>query len=366
MTTKQQLITTGDSSYIQNAWANRQKKINRTRIALPDLTAVIAPSHDLSPHIIKRMQRFDMNRGGFAANTVKGMCSALRKWRDYCVSHRIYAFPLSDDAHFELFLQALVLSHYSVATVQQCRSLISSFYDYLGIPNPASTRDIRAFMKSLKEDYIDLTGNAYTQKQASPLRRHHIEALYQLNDTQPIDRHYFYHIRDIAFIALAYSTCLRMSEIRHVKKRHVEIDSSGTKIRLHRTRSKTSTSVKAKIIEGVAATRFIAYFNRVKDRLEDDHYIFSHITPSYRVITPHIPLTNSVTINIFKRQCLRLQRASLLSNDTQSWSAHSARVGRVQDGREIDNLTDLELQRLGEWTTMRMVSLYLRGLIDGE
>lgn len=365
MNSKRALVTTGDSAHIQRAWAERQKKLKRNSIALPDLTHVIHPNHEQTRHIIKRMGRFDMNRGGFAANTVKSMCWALRKWRDYCIANQIYAFPLAEDAHFELFLQAMVLSEYSISTTQQIRSLLSIFYEYLEIENPATGRDIAAFIKTLKEDHIDLTGNAYVQKQATALRRHHISKLYDLNDHQPIDRHFFKNVRDVAFIAAAYATCLRMSEIRHLKKRHVIVE-GDSKVRVLRTRSKTSINVREKLILDEEARRFLSYFNRVKDKFDDEHYLFSHITSSYKTVTPDIPLSSSVTIEIFKRQCRRLKKAGYLDMAYLEWSAHSCRIGRIQDLKELDNATDLELQRAGEWTTMRMVSLYLRGLVLGD
>lgn len=359
------LTVKADVRQIASQWSERANKLQRHRVQLPDLTDVINPKHEHSKHIINRMHRFDSNRGGLTANSVKALCSALKKWKQFCSVQELYAFPLDDHIYFELFLKGMVLDDYSIATIKQTRAMISSFYTYLKIDNPANTPDIKSFIKSLVEDFIDLKGDAYRQSQATPLRRTDLNNLYTLNDTDPISPKFLANLRDIAFLSVAYATCLRVTEISNIKVKHIAKQSNG-KVKISRTRSKTSTSVKAKYLESEQAERLLMYYEKVSPYLKQDDYLFTWVTSAYNVPNGQKPLTKSNSIGIFKKQYARLAKSRFGVSYNSPWSGHSARVGRVIDGKVIDDLTDWGLMQLGEWTSMKMVSVYLRNWMEYE
>lgn len=357
------LVISTDVKKITEEWSKRSRNLKRNKVELPDLTDVINPQHDDTALIIQRMKRFDYNRGGLAANTVSSLTSALKKWRFFCSAQELYAFPLHDHAYFELFLKSLVLDGYSISTVKQTKSLLSSFYDYLKIDNPAKDEDVKALIKSLIQDHIDLHSEAYRQSQATPMRIHNLHHLYQLNDEEQFNSSYLSNMRDIAFLAIAYSTCLRIDEIRNLKPKHIKVLKSG-KIKINRTRSKTSTNVKAKYLTGEEANRLVMYMTKVRAHLSSDDYLFTWITSSYRTPNPQVPITKANAIGIFHRQYKRLSNSPYGIEYTTAWSGHSGRVGHVIDAKIIDKVSDWELMQLGEWTTMRMVSLYLRNWME--
>nr|MBF4371331.1 hypothetical protein [Vibrio anguillarum] len=112
-------------------------------------------------------------------------------------------------------------------TISQYRNQIGYIYNYLKLPNPVTSTEVKAFMKSLKEDHVELTGTSYRQKQASAFRRIHLNRLIALNKEYQLPKVKWTRIRDIALISLAYATCLREGEICRIMKRHVIVSGEG-------------------------------------------------------------------------------------------------------------------------------------------
>ncbi|MBF4252780.1 hypothetical protein EAY39_12595 [Vibrio anguillarum] len=361
-------VVYSDSELIK-LWKERQKKLKRFDIELPDLSDVINPNSAETKSILNRLINFNKDRGGLSANTLKMLVMVLKKWAAFCKLRDVYAFPLMTQQTVELFLMDMVVRGYSIATISQYRNQIGYIYNYLKLPNPVTSTEVKAFMKSLKEDHVELTGTSYRQKQASAFRRIHLNRLIALNKEYQLPKVKWTRIRDIALISLAYATCLREGEICRIMKRHVIVSGEGhdRNVMIKRTKSKTTTNVKAKHLKGVYAQTFLKFFDSISPLIENDDYIFSHTSRGGLPLNPTTPMSGLSVDRAFRRQFIRLSEDDTIPLDGISpWTGHSARVGRVQDGYQIDKLNSTQLRRLGDWSSDAMIMLYLRDLIDDE
>ncbi len=367
-----QIALTESDQETLSKWRSRQSNLSRFQVTLPTLSEVVDPHCQDYSKILRRLAKFEKDRGGLATTTMKMLSVVLKKWKEFCLKRQIYAFPQLDSSTLELFLMTLVVNDKSIATISQYRSQLLYFFDYLELYNPARSPDIKAIIKSLKEDQVELTGEAYSQEQATPFRLRHLTVLDEHfkslwpHEIRLSDR------KAMAVVSTAYASCLREDEICRIKKKHLikTSDSSGElAFKLTRTRSKTGVDVKSKWITGSYAVTLNEYLNLVDAALDDDHYVFSNVSQGLIPLTPETPMTGKTVDRIFARLhhlLLSKSQLDIALVGKKPWSGHSARIGRVQDAYQIEKLSFLEIERLGDWKLSTMVKRYLREILEQE
>jgi len=367
-----QLRPNSEDEHTLKLWSKRKESLKRFDVKLPTLSDVIDTECSQYDHIIDRLRKFEHDRGGLAVSTLRMLVVVLKKWKAFCVARELWAFPHSNSKALELFLMKLVVEEKSIATVSQYRSQLLYFFDYLEIYNPGRSPDVKSIIKSLKQDHVELTGEAYQQEQATPFRLRHLEALQRHFNTL---KKYQISITDqkaMAVVATAYGTALREDEICRIKKRHLHFthNSHGKlAIKLLRTRSKTGVDVRSKWINGECAKVIKVYFDQVSGVLDDEHYLFSSISRCLKPLSPDTAMTGKTVDRLFYRLHKTLKEINEIDptiENKKAWSGHSARIGRVQDAYQIEKLSFLEIERLGDWKLSTMVKRYLREILELE
>lgn len=368
---------------INQRWKVRQQQVKRHQIELPDLSEDINPTHQESPQIVRSLSKFNSNRGGLKANSLHMFASVIRHWQRFCRERDLFVLPLSYRATGEaltyessaelviLYLKYLAFgdNSRSIATINQHRSQISSLYKHATVPiNPATHPEVSGFLKGLKDDFVEVTGERYSQRQATPFRRKHLDILknyYQSKSATMPPAKKWQLRRDLALVITCYATALRESEIGGIRMKHVsvvQLDDGKIKVMIERVRSKTSDNVNAKTIIGTDARFFFEYHRSVKERLGLNDFLFSHHSKHGKPISPDKPLSGMSVDRAFGRCFGLIQKAApgLIEDTTKPFTGHSARIGQLEDGAD-QGLTLDELQKLGEWTSPVMVLRYLRG-----
>lgn len=353
-------------SAINSKWDERRKKLKRFDIALPDLMAATDPNSPHIEHIKSKLAGFEIDRGGLSAHSLKMLASVLNVWVRYCGKMSFYSFPAPGPDKFVVFFKYLILSERSVATVEQYRSQLSYIYRLIALENPLRDEQVRSLIKSLKKDEADITGEAYTQEQAYPFRQHHLNNLMQVIDNDGFTSKNPWQLKkDIAVAIVAYTTGLREEEIGSIRVKHVtrRVENGQLFVSIKRVRSKSTTNVKPKVVIGTNAERFMAYVDDFSGRLPSpESYIFSHSSRLGKPLNPDTPMSGVTVDSTFARlYSLHNEHYPMIENDVKSWTGHSARIGRVQDGFAIHKMTIPELMSLGDWTSPMMVMRYLRG-----
>ncbi len=199
--------------------------------------------------MLSRWNRFDRERHGISANSLKMLATCIRTWDSYCARNGAYSIPVNTE-FFMSFLMDKVFEGKSVNTIKQYYAQLCYFFGLFEDITPLHGKEIRGFLKSLINDEADISGRMIQPKQASAFRKHDFDRL-----TVIVDQSNLLQRRDLALVATAYATMLREGELGKVRKKHVDVH-SDCKVLISRVRSKTTTTVKPKLIQNEFAQVF--------------------------------------------------------------------------------------------------------------
>ncbi|MEZ8238626.1 MULTISPECIES: site-specific integrase [Vibrio] len=368
-----------DDYDVMSKWKQRQSKLGRFQVNFPDLIELIDPLSENADFIVIRANKFNKDRGGLSKSTTQQLASVLRAWAKFCVDRGIYAFPQPNSNAVELYLMHLIALDKSIATINQHRNQLRYIYDYLEVYNPLRSPDVKAITKSLKLDYVELTGNSYTQNQATPLRAVHLNALFDHFDNLDLKIRARVSLKQRKYLAIAstlYSTCLREDEICRIKLKDLieTFDENGdVAFKVLRTRSKTGVDVKSKFVTGRYAVTLKSYLTRVTPILHSTDFVFSNISEGLVALSPSTPPTGttidrnlSSLFQIFTQLNSENLEADISVYNKPNWTGHSGRIGRVVDEYVINKLRIDQIQPIGDWKSTQMVLVYLREVMENE
>ncbi|MCL9779815.1 tyrosine-type recombinase/integrase [Vibrio sp. S4M6] len=348
------------SGKLDEHWKGRKATLERFKVKLPDITESIDPSLHEYHVVINKWKRFDRERNGISANSLKMLATCIRTWDSYCAENGVYSIPVNTE-FFMSFLMQKVSEGKSVNTIKQYYAQLSYFFGLFEDTTPLHGREVRGFLKSLINDEADISGYMVQPKQASAFRKHDFDRLVGIVDKTNLRQR-----RDLALVSVAYATMLREGELGRIRKKHITVH-SDRKVTISRVRSKTSSTVKPKLIQEQFAEVFLLFYQPFSQQLSEDDFIFSHMSRSGKALNPTVPCSGRAVDSAFQRlyNLLLQDGHKFASLCERPWSGHSGRVGGVQDGYLIKNLSITQLMQSGDWTSVQMPMRYLRN-IDTE
>lgn len=227
-----------DSLYgkLDEKWKGRKSALERFKIQLPDISSSIDPSLANWREVLQRWKRFDRERHGISANSLKMLATCIRTWDSYCASNGVYSIPVNTE-FFMSFLMHKVFEGKSINTIKQYYAQLCYFFGLFDDITPLQGKEVRGFLKSLINDEADIAGRMIQPKQAAAFRKHDFDRLLEI-----VDYHDLRQRRDLALVSVAYATMLREGELGKIRKKHVFIHSKN-KVTISRVRSKTTTTV---------------------------------------------------------------------------------------------------------------------------
>jgi len=311
-----------------------------------------APDDDLT----ERLAAFVRHREAFSANTWRQLLSVMRICWRWSQANRRSFLPMSpEDLQDYLFhLQAIGRS---TSTVSVHAALISMLHRNAGLVPPTVSPDVVRARKKINRTAI-MSGERTGQ--AVPFCRPDLDRLDELWQHSPR----LQHLRDLAFVHVAYGTLLRMSELSRLRVRDVTraadgrviLDVGWTKTILH-----SGGIVKA--LSTRSSERLMKWIRAAGLADESEAALFCPVHRSNKVtVVPTTPMSAPSLEDIWhraRREAGQTTRAETNKGRYASWSGHSARVGAAQDMAR-KGVSIAQIMQEGTWTQTQTVMRYIR------
>jgi site-specific recombinase XerC len=303
-----------------------------------------------------KLAAFVRHREAFSPNTWRQLLSVMRCcWRWSQENQRSFLPMTPDDLQDYLFnLQA---TGRASSTISTHAALISMLHRNAGLVPPNVSPDVGRARKKINRAAVvsgERTG------QAVPFCRrdlNRLDAVWQGSSR-------LQHLRDLAFMHVAYSTLLRMSELSRLRVRDITrapdgrmiLDVGWTKTILH-----SGGLVKA--LSARSSQRLSDWIVAAGLTREPDAILFCPVHRSNKITSVATePMSAPCLEDIFSRA----RKAAGLTEPVKTnkgryagWSGHSARVGAAQDMAR-KGFSIAQIMQEGTWTQTQTVMRYIR------
>lgn len=321
--------------------------------AVTDLNSLVAV--DAQDDISKRLREFVRDKGAFSTNTWAQLISVMRIVAAWAAKEGRTFFPMKS-ADLRDYISHLEDSGLSVATIEVHVSLISMLHKQAQVVSPTASPTIARAMRLTRRTALvsgDRTG------QAVPFRRDDLLSI----DAVWADSDRVATIRNLAFLHVAYSTLLRMSEIGRLRVRDIERAPDG-RIILNVTYTKTILKAGGvtKSLSAISTERLTSWINAAGLSGHPDAYLFcrTHRT-NKAIINTATSLSAPAIEKIFSDAWASLGKADKKANKDRytCWTGHSARVGAAQD-MAAAGYSVPQIMQEGTWTKTETLMGYIR------
>lgn len=308
--------------------------------------------------IAARLQEFVQDREAFSANTWSQLMSVMAVcWRWSQENQRSFLPMLSSDLRD--YLSWLQQTGRASSTISTHASLIAMLHRNAGVTPPNVSPLIYRVMKKINRMAV-VAGERVGQ--AIPFR---------LNDLATIDDHWadsgrLQELRNLAFLHVAYSTLLRISEIVRIRVRDISRSADGRIILdISHTKTIVMTGGLIKALSAFSSQRLDEWLNASGLRGEPDAFLFCRVHRSNKVLpSEHQTLSRPAVEDIF-RKAWRVAgtsgSASANKNRYRQWSGHSARVGAAQDMTR-NGYPIAQIMQEGTWKKPETLMRYIRNV----
>lgn len=306
--------------------------------------------------VINRLKEFVKDREAFSKNTWDQLLSVMRISCTWASEHGRTFLPMSP-ADLRDYLIYLHTTGRASSTVSAHASLISMLHRNAGLTPPNISPLVFRAIKKINRAAV--TGGERAG-QAVPLR---ITDLQQL-DTLWACSARLQQRRDIAFIHVAYSTLMRISELGRLRVRDITRSVDG-RILLDVAWTKTvvMTGGLIKALGEISSQRLTEWLTVSGLITEPEAFIFCHVHRSNRaLLQTDAPLSTRALEDIFARawHTTSLNREIKPNkNRYKGWSGHSARVGAAID-MATSGITITRIMQEGTWKKSETVMRYIR------
>ncbi len=319
-------------------------------------------SHALLPlsqsddDLAQRLREFVQDKDAFAPNTWRQLMSVMRVCHRWALANNRVLLPMSpeDLRDYLSYLQSIGRASSTIGTHQ---SLITMLHRNAGLVPPSTSPLVSRAVKKINRVAVvsgERTG------QAVPFR---------LSDLQKVeaawaDNQSLRNLRDLAFLHVAYSTLMRISEVARFRVGDVMRAEDG-RIILEGSWTKTildtGSLVKALGSKSSAVlTKWIMASGLIN---EPDAYLFAPVHRSGKVmIVTDEPMSTPALKSIFTRAWEAAGHTTTMKpnkNRYRRWSGHSARVGAAQDlARKGYSVP--QIMQEGTWKKPETLMRYIR------
>lgn len=311
-----------------------------------------APDEDIS----SKLAAFVRHREAFSPNTWRQLLSVMRIcWRWSQENQRSFLPMSPEDMQDYLFhLQALGRA---ASTISVHAALISMLHRNAGLIPPTVSPDVMRARKKINRTAV-ISGERTGQ--AAPFCRPDLNRL----DAAWGNATRLQQLRDLAFMHVAYSTLLRMSELSRLRIRDISRSQDGRIILdIGWTKTVLQSGGLVKALSAKSSRRLSAWINAAGLADKPDAMIFCPVHRSNRITgISETPMSAPCLEDIYRRARQAAGAATSLKTNKgryASWSGHSARVGAAQDMAR-NGISIAQIMQEGTWTQTQTVMRYIR------
>lgn len=306
--------------------------------------------------LAQRLREFVQDKEAFAPNTWRQLLSVMRVCQRWAQANNRTLLPMSpeDLRDYLSYLQSIGRASTTIGTHQ---SLIAMLHRNAGLVPPSTSPLVSRAVKKINRVAVvsgERTG------QAVPFRLRDLQKVEKVWAETPSLR----NLRDLAFLHVAYSTLMRISEVARLRVGDVMRAEDG-RIILEGSWTKTllDTGSLVKALGSASSailTRWIIQSGLID---EPDAYLFCPIHRSGKVfVTTDEPMSTPALKSIFTRAWQAAGHLDTMKpnkNRYRRWSGHSARVGAAQDlAREGYSVP--QIMQEGTWKKPETLMRYIR------
>ncbi|ADU72472.1 tyrosine-type recombinase/integrase [Pantoea sp. At-9b] len=316
------------------------------------LLAQFSASDDISA----KLASFVRDREAFSSNTWRQLLSVMRIcWRWSEENHRSF-LPMAPEDLRDYLLHLQCIGRAS-STISTHAALISMLHRNAGLVPPNVSPDVFRVVKKINRAAViagERTG------QAVPFCRQDLKKL----DTAWQGSPRLQQLRDLAFMHVAYSTLLRLSELSRLRVRDISRAADGRMILdVAWTKTIVQSGGIVKALSTQSSQRLTDWIVAAGLTGEPDAMIFCPVHRSNRMTKKIFsPMSTPCLEDIFLRAREAAGVAALSRTNKgryAGWSGHSARVGAAQDMAR-KGFSVAQIMQEGTWTRTETVMRYIR------
>lgn len=306
--------------------------------------------------IADRLREFVQDKEAFSENTWNQLLSVMRICGTWAKENDRSFLPMSP-ADLRDYLLWLQISGRASSTIGTHASLISMLHRNAGIMPPNISPIVFRAVKKINRTAV-IGGERAGQ--AIPFRIGNLLAL----DTCWSNSGRLQQIRDLAFLHVAYTTLLRISEVGRLRVRDINRAEDG-RILLDVAWTKTivMTGGLIKALGTLSSQRLTEWLEKSGLINEPDAFIFGSVHRTNRAtISTENPLSTRALEDIF----VRAWRDAGPGKDAlpnkkryRTWSGHSTRVGAAVD-MSTKKYSTAQIMQEGTWKKPETVMRYIR------
>ncbi|MBU9810043.1 tyrosine-type recombinase/integrase [Rahnella sp. C60] len=308
--------------------------------------------------VLDRLKEFVQDREAFSPNTWRQLMSVMRICHRWSIDNRRPFLPMLP-ADLRDYLNWLQENGRASSTIATHGSLISMLHRNAGLTPPNASPLVFRAVKKINRVAV-VTGERTGQ--AVPFR---LEDLLELDAlwSGPASLR---QKRDLAFLHVAYSTLLRVSEISRLRVRDISRATDGRIIlNVSYTKTIVQTGGLIKSLSSQSSHRLSEWLSLSGISTEPDAFLFCPVHRSgSATFSITRPLSTPAMESIFANAWRTVGAAETLSPNKgryKQWTGHSARVGAAQDmaGR---GYAVAQIMQEGTWKKPETLMRYIRNL----
>lgn len=316
----------------------------------------VALSGSSGDDLTAKLAAFVRHREAFSQNTWRQLLSVMRIcWRWSQENQRSF-LPMSPE-DIQDYLFHLQSTGRATSTISVHAALIAMLHRNAGLIPPTVSPEVVRARKKINRTAV-VSGERIGQ--AVPFCRPDLNRL----DAAWNNSTRLQHLRDLAFMHVAYGTLLRMSELSRLRVRDISraadgriiIDVGWTKTILH-----SGGIVKA--LSARSSERLLEWIHASGLAEPPDALLFCPVHRSNKITSvTDVPMSAPCLEDIWRRARHQAGAKTPLKTNKgrySSWSGHSARVGAAQDMAR-KGISIAQIMQEGTWTQTQTVMRYIR------
>ncbi|CAM4042011.1 tyrosine-type recombinase/integrase [Rahnella bruchi] len=324
----------------------------------------LSPTHQILPviqaeeEVLARLKEFVQDKEAFSPNTWRQLMSVMRICHRWSAENRRQFLPMLP-ADLRDYLNWLQENGRASSTVSTHGSLISMLHRNAGLTPPNTSPLVFRAVKRINRVAV-VTGERTGQ--AVPFR---LENLLEL-DALWSDSKLLRQKRDLAFLHVAYSTLLRISELARLRVRDISRASDGRIIlNVSYTKTIVQTGGLIKSLSSQSSRRLSEWLSVAGISTEPDAFLFCPVHRSGNAtLSITRPLSTPAIEFIFSTAWHTVGVSETITPNKgryTRWTGHSARVGAAQDmaGR---GYAVAQIMQEGTWKKPETLMRYIRNL----
>ncbi|MDL4916154.1 MAG: tyrosine-type recombinase/integrase [Enterobacterales bacterium endosymbiont of Blomia tropicalis] len=320
-------------------------------------TGGIVAFHGADEDLANRLEAFVQERDAFSPNTWRQLLSVMRiSWRWTQENDRNF-LPMAS-ADLRDYLSYLQATGRASSTIATHAALISMLHRNAGLTPPNTSPLVFRTIKKINRTAV-ISGERTGQ--AVPFR---------LADLTRLDKHWagsvcLREVRNLAFLHVAYSSLLRVSELSRLRVRDVTRAADGRIILdVAWTKTIVQTGGLIKALSALSTQRLTEWIAASGLAGEPDAFLFCPVHRSNRAIITAKPMSLPALEDIFFRAWQSVGPAEPARTNKgryRGWSGHSARVGAAQDMAK-QGYAVAQIMQEGTWKKPETLMRYIRNV----